>query len=172
MFQIIINTYSFDPCYEVHVSVKNLNIVALLKCMYSCLGPLESRSPRQSLVQWSNPTYKAKFKGQYYEYKNIKALTWDSYHKITMVLTALSFLARLGVITASTIVLGLNGVFIADRSWLTGVLVYIEAITAISIVGAIIPPYPNFLYDFILFIALIVAAVFALIVQVRSYFHI
>jgi hypothetical protein len=84
-----------------------------------------------------------------------------------MVLTALSFLARLGVIAASTIVLGLNGVLIADRSWLTGVLVYIEVITAISIVAAIIPPYPNFLYDFIFFIALILGAVFALIVQVH-----
>ncbi|PCG88819.1 Protein of unknown function DUF3712 [Penicillium occitanis (nom. inval.)] len=50
-----------------------------------------------------------------------------------MVLTTLSFLARVGVIAASTIVLGLNGVFIADRSWLTGVLVYIEVVTAISI---------------------------------------
>lgn len=99
--------------------------------------------------------------------QNINRVFWTANQKATMVLTALSFLARLGVVAASTIVLGLNGVFIADRSWLTGVLVYIEVIAAISIFGAIIPPYPNFLYDFIFFMALILGAVFALIVQVH-----
>ncbi|KAH8699279.1 hypothetical protein BGW36DRAFT_426948 [Talaromyces proteolyticus] len=83
-----------------------------------------------------------------------------------MILTALSVLARLGVLAASIIVLGLNGKFIQNQAWATGPLIYIEVIAAVSAVAAIIPPFPNFLFDLILFVALILAAIFALVVQV------
>ncbi|KAK2738414.1 hypothetical protein FQN55_000540 [Onygenales sp. PD_40] len=82
-----------------------------------------------------------------------------------MILTALSFLARLGALAASIIVLGLGAKFITNRAWNVDFLIYIEVISSLSVLGALIPPYPNFVYDLFWALAWTVAAVFALIVQ-------
>ncbi|KAL3458720.1 hypothetical protein BJX64DRAFT_279647 [Aspergillus heterothallicus] len=82
-----------------------------------------------------------------------------------MILAILSFLARLGALSASLIVVGLNAKFITERLWLTDLLVYIEVAAAASVLGALVPPYPNFLYDSFWAALWIVAAVFALVVQ-------
>ncbi|KAL2803258.1 hypothetical protein BJX63DRAFT_440241 [Aspergillus granulosus] len=82
-----------------------------------------------------------------------------------MLLSILSLLARLGAVTASLIVVGLNAKFITERLWLTDLLVYIEVAAAVSVLGALVPPYPNFLYDSFWAAVWIVAAIFALVVQ-------
>lgn len=86
-----------------------------------------------------------------------------------MVLAPLSFLARLGALAFSIIVLGLGAKFIINRAWSLEFLIYIEAIAALSILGSLIPPYPNFLYDLIWAVAWLLAAVFALVVQVHKW---
>ncbi|KAK2756529.1 hypothetical protein FQN54_005422 [Arachnomyces sp. PD_36] len=83
-----------------------------------------------------------------------------------MVLAPLSFLARLGALGSSVIVLGLGAKFISNRAWSVEFLIYIEAIAVLSILGSLIPPYPNFLYDSVWAAAWLLAAVFALVVQV------
>ncbi|KAL2827265.1 hypothetical protein BJY01DRAFT_255765 [Aspergillus pseudoustus] len=80
-----------------------------------------------------------------------------------MILAILSFLTRLGAVTASLIVVGLNAKSITQRLWLTDLLVYIEVAAAASVLGALIPPYPNFLYDSFWAAIWIVAAIFALV---------
>ncbi|KAL3444309.1 hypothetical protein BJX65DRAFT_297771 [Aspergillus insuetus] len=82
-----------------------------------------------------------------------------------MILALLSLLGRLGAVTASLIVVGLNAKFITERLWLTDLLVYIEVVAAVSVVAALVPPYPNFLYDSFWAAVWIIAAIFALVVQ-------
>ncbi|PGH18101.1 hypothetical protein AJ79_00729 [Helicocarpus griseus UAMH5409] len=82
-----------------------------------------------------------------------------------MILTALSFLARLGVLAASVIVLGLGATFIQNRAWNADFLIYIEVLAALSVLGSLVPPYPNFLYDLLWALAWAVASIFALIIQ-------
>ncbi|KAL2859325.1 hypothetical protein BJX68DRAFT_261763 [Aspergillus pseudodeflectus] len=82
-----------------------------------------------------------------------------------MILSLLSLLGRLGAVTASLIVVGLNAKFITERLWLTDLLVYIEVVAGVSVVAALVPPYPNFLYDSFWAAVWIIAAIFALVVQ-------
>lgn len=84
-----------------------------------------------------------------------------------MVLTTLSFLARFGVLSSSVIVLGLGVTFIQNRASNAEFLIYIEVLSALTILGSMVPPYPNFVYDLVWTLAWTVAAAFALIVQVR-----
>lgn len=83
-----------------------------------------------------------------------------------MILTALSFLARLGALAASIIVLGLYAKFLANVGWNEDLLIYVEVVAATSTLAALIPPYPNFLYELFWPLAWALAAVFALVVQV------
>lgn len=83
-----------------------------------------------------------------------------------MILAPLAFLSRLGALASSIVVLGLGAKFIINRAWSVEFLIYIEVIAALSILGSLIPPYPNFLYDSIWTVAWLLAAIFALIVQV------
>ncbi|KAL4874414.1 hypothetical protein BJY04DRAFT_225038 [Aspergillus karnatakaensis] len=82
-----------------------------------------------------------------------------------MVLQALAVFGRLGALGSSLIVLGLYAKFITETSWLNEFLIYIEVVAAISVIGALVPPYPNFLYDSLWGAVWIVAAIFALVVQ-------
>ncbi|KAL4914613.1 hypothetical protein BDW62DRAFT_213270 [Aspergillus aurantiobrunneus] len=82
-----------------------------------------------------------------------------------MILKTLATLGRLGAFTSSIIVLCLNAKFITEGSWLRDFLIYIEVIAAVSVIAALIPPYPNFLYDSFWGAAWIVAAIFALVAQ-------
>ncbi|KKZ60537.1 hypothetical protein EMCG_04816 [[Emmonsia] crescens] len=82
-----------------------------------------------------------------------------------MVLTTLSFLARFGVLSSSVIVLGLGVTFIQNRASNTEFLIYIEALSALTVLGSMVPPYPNFVYDLVWTLAWTAAAAFALIVQ-------
>jgi hypothetical protein len=85
-----------------------------------------------------------------------------------MVLTPLSFLARLGALGSSIIMLGLGAKFITNNAWSIKFLIYIEVIAALSVLGSLIPPYPNFLYELAWAVAWLLAAVFALVVQVHK----
>lgn len=87
---------------------------------------------------------------------------------LKMVLPALSFLARLGALASSIIVLGLGAKFIINRGWSVEFLIYIEVVAALSIIGSLIPPFPNFLYDIFWAVMWLLAAVFALVVQVHT----
>ncbi|KAL2784778.1 hypothetical protein BJX66DRAFT_348009 [Aspergillus keveii] len=82
-----------------------------------------------------------------------------------MILALLSLLGRLGAVTASLIVVGLNAKFITERLWLTDLLVYIEVVAGVSVVAALVLPCPNFLYDSFWAAVWIIAAIFALVVQ-------
>ncbi|KAL4993973.1 hypothetical protein BDV10DRAFT_189490 [Aspergillus recurvatus] len=82
-----------------------------------------------------------------------------------MLLKALAVLGRLAALTSSILVLGLNARFLTEISWLKEFLISIEVVAAVSVIAALIPPYPNFLYDSFWAAAWIVAAIFALIVQ-------
>ncbi|KAL4982670.1 hypothetical protein BDW68DRAFT_182317 [Aspergillus falconensis] len=82
-----------------------------------------------------------------------------------MLLKALAVLGRLGALTSSILVLGLNARFLTGSSWLRVFVIYIEVVAAVSVIAALIPPYPNFLYDSFWAAAWIVAAIFALVVQ-------
>ncbi|KAL4895620.1 hypothetical protein BDV59DRAFT_191567 [Aspergillus ambiguus] len=82
-----------------------------------------------------------------------------------MILTAFSILARLGVIASAIIVLGLNAKFIYNAIWTSELMIYIEVLAGVTVFAALIPPYPNFLYDLIAGLAWTLAAIFALIIQ-------
>ena len=99
---------------------------------------------------------------------NLKLLEYAT-ADLNMILTALSFLARLGALAASIIVLGLGAKFITNIAFNTAFLVYIEVIAATSVLGALIPPYPNFLYELFWGLAWLLASIFALVVQVRTF---
>ncbi|KAF1812424.1 hypothetical protein P152DRAFT_417634 [Eremomyces bilateralis CBS 781.70] len=64
-----------------------------------------------------------------------------------MFLKAVSFIARLGALAGSIIVLGLVASFIHDLGHAEDFLIFIEVCSAITLVGALIPPYPHFVYD-------------------------
>ncbi|KAJ0423190.1 hypothetical protein BJY00DRAFT_310319 [Aspergillus carlsbadensis] len=80
-----------------------------------------------------------------------------------MILKLLSLLGRLGAHMASLIIVGLETKFITERLWLTDLLVYIEVVAIISVVAALVPPYPNFIYDSFWAAVWIIAAIFALV---------
>ncbi|KAL4924124.1 uncharacterized protein BDV17DRAFT_295755 [Aspergillus undulatus] len=82
-----------------------------------------------------------------------------------MLLRLLAVLSRLGALSSSIVVLGLNAKFITQASWLKGFLIYIQVVASVGTIAAVIPPYPNFLYDLFWTVAWIVAARFALVVQ-------
>ncbi|KAL3461149.1 hypothetical protein BJX64DRAFT_277984 [Aspergillus heterothallicus] len=82
-----------------------------------------------------------------------------------MILTFFGFLARAGVFISSIITIGLNARFYTNRAWSDDLIVYIIAIASFSVLAALIPPYPNFLWDLFWALALLLAAVFALVVQ-------
>ncbi|KAL2818063.1 hypothetical protein BJX63DRAFT_419358 [Aspergillus granulosus] len=82
-----------------------------------------------------------------------------------MILTFLGFLARVGVFISSVITIGLNARFYTNRAWSDDLIAYIIAISAFSIVACLVPPYPNFLWDLFWALGLLLAAVFALVVQ-------
>ncbi|KAF9890812.1 hypothetical protein FE257_005383 [Aspergillus nanangensis] len=82
-----------------------------------------------------------------------------------MILTALSVLARLGAVASAIIVLGLNGKFLQNAAWNSTLLIYVEVIAALTVVAALIPPYPNFLYDLVAGLAWVLSAIFAIIIQ-------
>ncbi|PGG99487.1 hypothetical protein GX51_06307 [Blastomyces parvus] len=82
-----------------------------------------------------------------------------------MVLTTLSCIARFGVLSSSAIVLGLGATFIQNRASSVEFLIYIEVLSALTVLGSIVPPYPNFLYDLVWTLAWSVAATFAMVVQ-------
>ncbi|OAX82348.1 hypothetical protein ACJ72_03296 [Emergomyces africanus] len=82
-----------------------------------------------------------------------------------MGLTTLSFFARFGVLSSSVIVLSLGVKFIQTRASNMEFLLYIEVLSALTVLGSMIPPYPNFVYDLAWTLAWTVAGVFAMIVQ-------
>ncbi|OJD28032.1 hypothetical protein ACJ73_00562 [Blastomyces percursus] len=82
-----------------------------------------------------------------------------------MVLTTLSCIARFGVLSSSIVVLGLGVTFIENRASSLEFLIYIEVLSALTVPGSIVPPYPNFVYDLVWTLAWSVAAAFAMVVQ-------
>lgn len=84
-----------------------------------------------------------------------------------MVLATPSCIARFGALSSSAIVLGLGATFIQNRASSTEFLIYIEVLSALTVVGSMVPPYPNFAYDLVWTLAWSLAAVFALVIQVR-----
>ncbi|KAL2828815.1 hypothetical protein BJY01DRAFT_240841 [Aspergillus pseudoustus] len=82
-----------------------------------------------------------------------------------MILTFFGFLARVGVFISSVITIGLNARFYINRAWSDDLIAYIIAIAAFSVVACLVPPYPNFLWDLFWALGLLIAAVFALVVQ-------
>jgi hypothetical protein len=83
-------------------------------------------------------------------------------------LKGLSFLARSGAFAASVIVAGLQAALLAEKkTWISHLVIYIECIAGISIVTALIPPYPNFIYDVFFAVCWLLSAGFSLIVMVR-----
>ncbi|KLJ10230.1 hypothetical protein EMPG_14401 [Blastomyces silverae] len=82
-----------------------------------------------------------------------------------MVLTTLSCIARFGVLSSSVIVLGLGVTFIQNRASSLEFLIYIEVLSVLTVLGSVVPPYPNFVYDLVWTLAWAVAAAFAMVVQ-------
>jgi hypothetical protein len=84
-----------------------------------------------------------------------------------MVLKALTFFQRLGALATSIVVLGLGTRFIINRTINIELLIYIEVIASLGVLGSLIPPYPNFLYDFTWTVAWLLAAIFTFVTQVN-----
>ncbi|OJD12990.1 hypothetical protein AJ78_06505 [Emergomyces pasteurianus Ep9510] len=82
-----------------------------------------------------------------------------------MRLTTLSLFARFGVLSSSAIVLSLGVKFIQNRASSMEFLLYIEVLSALTILGSMIPPYPNFVYDLVWTLAWTVAGAFAMVIQ-------
>jgi hypothetical protein len=85
-----------------------------------------------------------------------------------MLLTFLGLLTRIGVFISSIITIGLNARFYTNKAWSDDLIVYIIAISSFGAVACLVPPYPNFLWDLFWALGALLAAVFALVVQVRT----
>ncbi|KAI9369647.1 hypothetical protein BJX61DRAFT_536254 [Aspergillus egyptiacus] len=81
-------------------------------------------------------------------------------------LTVLAYLSRILVLVSALIALGLNAKFLTLTAWGDQLLGYVVAIAVLSVVAALVPPYPNFLYDLFWALAALVGAVFALVIQI------
>jgi hypothetical protein len=86
-----------------------------------------------------------------------------------MLLTFLGLLTRIGVFISSIITIGLNARFYTNNAWSDDLIIYIIAISSFGAVACLVPPYPNFLWDLFWALGALLAAVFALVVQVRSF---
>lgn len=82
----------------------------------------------------------------------------------TTVIQVLSFVGRLGALAASAIVAGLIGHLLSSTdTQLTEFMIYLEVVAGVSILAALVPPYPNFLYDGFFAAAWLLGAGFCLI---------
>ncbi|KAL3471735.1 hypothetical protein BJX99DRAFT_250200 [Aspergillus californicus] len=84
-----------------------------------------------------------------------------------MMITSLAFLVRAVIFVSAIITIGLHATFLrATPTNGTEMSAYIVAISVLSSIAGMIPPYPNFLYDLFWALATCIAAVFALVIQV------
>lgn len=79
---------------------------------------------------------------------------------------AASVLSRLGAFALSVVALALVTLTLSERDWMDGMSIYIVAISCVSILGALIPPFPNFVVDALFAVAWLMAAVFSFLILV------
>jgi flagellar biosynthesis component FlhA len=77
-----------------------------------------------------------------------------------------SFLGRVAAFSFSVVALALISLTLSQRDWMDGISIYIVVVGCISILAALIPPYPNFLIDGLFAAAWIIAAAFSFLVMV------
>ncbi|KIW05973.1 uncharacterized protein PV09_03158 [Verruconis gallopava] len=77
----------------------------------------------------------------------------------------LSFVSRLGAFAMSVVSLALVSLTLSERDWMDGMSIYIVAVSCLSILVALVPPYPNFVIDSFFALAWIMAAVFSFLIM-------
>jgi hypothetical protein len=79
-----------------------------------------------------------------------------------------SFLGRGAAFTFAVCSLALISLTLAERDWMDGISIYIVVMGCVSILAALIPPFPNFLYDGFFAAAWGIAALFSFLILVST----